>query len=511
MAQTLYRKYRPQTFAEVVGQEHVTKTLLNQIKSGSIAHAYLFTGPRGIGKTTTARLLAKAVNAHDKSTGEPDNAAPINKAISSGRSLDLIEIDAASNRRIEEIRELREHVKYPPNEGKYKIFIIDEVHMLTPEAFNALLKTLEEPPEFVIFILATTEINKLPDTIISRCQRFDFKKVSYEVLEKRLEFISQAEGVKVASDVLKTIVKLSEGCVRDAESFLGQILSLGNKNITTKDAEVFLPKSNVLWLDKLWQAINSNDLPFGMKVIRDMNEADIELEYFYNDWLELLRYILLWKINPNTDEPVYVVSEDIAKSIRKDLKLSLDQIKNIIKVFVHYKQFLALLSVPSLALEMALVEVIGKANKKDEGDGDGDSSFIGKESGKSKPVPNKDSGQSLSQRQVNKKDLLLDWNNVVKKVSETAPSLAHYLKSVVVRQNGNRLDLLVAHSFHYEVIKKGNYIKKIQQAVKTVSGMEAVLNIKLSEEMAAEGQKDNIIDNFINVFGGRVLEEVVDD
>ncbi|MCP4355602.1 MAG: DNA polymerase III subunit gamma/tau, partial [Proteobacteria bacterium] len=173
MAETLYRKYRPQTFADVVGQEHVTKTLQNQIKHGQIAHAYLFSGPRGIGKTTTARLLAKAAQAHDAKTGEPDEAAEIVKSITAGNCLDLVEIDAASNRRIEEIRELREHVKYPPNQAKYKVFIIDEVHMLTTEAFNALLKTLEEPPSFVIFILATTELTKLPDTIISRCQRFD--------------------------------------------------------------------------------------------------------------------------------------------------------------------------------------------------------------------------------------------------------------------------------------------------------------------------------------------------
>ncbi|WP_456426539.1 DNA polymerase III subunit gamma/tau [Desulfurobacterium sp.] len=234
------RKYRPSRFSDVVGQEHVTETIKNAIKTGKIAHAYIFAGPRGVGKTTTARIIAKALNCENPRDGEPCNACSICNAINKGAFPDVIEIDAASNRGIDQIRELRETVFYSPTRGKYKVYIIDEFHMLTKEAFNALLKTLEEPPEHVVFILATTELDKIPATILSRCQRFLFKKVPENRIIETLADICGKESVNFETEALKLTAVASEGCLRDAESLLDQLIALSSGNITAEVASRFL-------------------------------------------------------------------------------------------------------------------------------------------------------------------------------------------------------------------------------------------------------------------------------
>jgi DNA polymerase III subunit gamma/tau len=224
------RKWRPQTFADVVGQEHITTTLKNAIINNRIAHAYLFAGPRGCGKTTTARILAKSLNCTNFQNGEPCNECEMCQSFLNSQTLDIIEIDGASNRRIEEIRTLRESVKYAPTKGNYKVYIIDEVHMLTTESFNALLKTLEEPPEHTIFIFATTDVHKVPLTIISRCQRFDFRRIEMSVIKNRLSEIAAAEGIEIDDLALTLIAKKADGALRDAQSLFDQIISFsGNK------------------------------------------------------------------------------------------------------------------------------------------------------------------------------------------------------------------------------------------------------------------------------------------
>ncbi|WP_456435360.1 DNA polymerase III subunit gamma/tau [Thermovibrio ammonificans] len=234
------RKYRPQRFDQVVGQDFITKTLKNAIKSGRFAHAYIFAGPRGVGKTTTARIVAKALNCENPTDGEPCNSCPQCLEISKGAHPDVIEVDAATNRGIDQIRELRESVHYAPARGKRKVYIIDEFHMLTKEAFNALLKTLEEPPEHAVFILATTEIDKIPPTILSRCQKFLFRKVPRELIVETLERICRSEGVEFDREALELIAVASEGCIRDAESLLDQAIALGGGRVDSKVVSEFL-------------------------------------------------------------------------------------------------------------------------------------------------------------------------------------------------------------------------------------------------------------------------------
>ncbi len=234
------RKWRPQIFEEVVGQEHISKTVKNAIVNNRIAHAYLFAGPRGVGKTTTARILAKALNCKNNSNGEPCNNCDTCNSFNSSQSLDIIEIDGASNRRIDEIRTLREAVKYAPTTGNYKIFIIDEVHMLTTESFNALLKTLEEPPEHAIFIFATTDIHKVPLTIISRCQRFDFRRIELDAIKNQLSKIAKADDISIDDQALTFIAKKADGALRDAQSLFDQVISFGGKEINSSVVSTML-------------------------------------------------------------------------------------------------------------------------------------------------------------------------------------------------------------------------------------------------------------------------------
>jgi len=301
----IYRKYRPQKFSEIVGQEHIVKTLLSALDSGKIAHAYLFAGPRGTGKTTIARLLAKAVNCLDSSTLEPCNKCDSCLEINENRAIDLIEIDAASNRGIEEIRELRERVRFAPMKSKYKVFVIDEAHQLTKEAFNALLKTLEEPPAHAIFILATTERYKMLPTIIFRVQRFDFKKFSLPEILGRLERILKKEKINADKKALRIIAINAEGHMRDAESMLGQVIAFcGNKEIKIKDVE------DILGIVDINLAIKFIDLLANKK----SKEALAFIDKFINQGYDLIQFIQSLIIY-SRKLPLIRVNKDLSKLI----------------------------------------------------------------------------------------------------------------------------------------------------------------------------------------------------
>lgn len=288
----LARKYRPQTFTEVLSQDFIISTLQNAIKLGRVAHAYLFTGPRGVGKTSTARIFAKALNCTNPIDFAPCGQCENCLEIIGGTSLDVIEIDGASNRGVEEIRSLREAVKFVPVKSKYKVIIVDEVHMLTEQAFNALLKTLEEPPEYVIFIFATTDQHKIPVTILSRCQRYEFKKISYDEMSKNLENILNIENVTYEKDALNYIIRNSDGCMRDALSLLDQVIAYSGGNITLQDTSYLLGITDAYISNNIFSAVLKEDTASLPELISQIDEKGIDYKYMAECLIEHTRNML---------------------------------------------------------------------------------------------------------------------------------------------------------------------------------------------------------------------------
>lgn len=295
---SLYRKYRPKDFPSLVGQDHIKTTLLNAIKSKKLAHAYLFTGPRGTGKTTTARLLAKAVNSSQMTEDGNFDNCEFAAEIDAGRLIDVIEIDAASNRGIDEIRDLREKINYSPTRAPNKVYIIDEVHMLTKEAFNALLKTLEEPPSFVYFILATTEIQKVPETIISRCQRFDFKRISEADLVARLKFVAESEEIRAEENALKIIAKQARGGLRDALTMMEQLVH-GNK-LEAEYVQKVLGLSKAMGVENTYELMLKGETLEAIQTLKKLHEQGTDLVNFNKEILEFLREKLMESLEKST-------------------------------------------------------------------------------------------------------------------------------------------------------------------------------------------------------------------
>src|SRR3990172_2898333 len=316
--QVTARKWRPMVFEDVVGQSHVTETLRNAISTNRLAHAYIFSGARGCGKTTTARILAKAINCLSPKDINPDNECEVCKEITAGRSLDVIEIDGASNRGVEEIRNLRESVRYTPTRGKYKVYIIDEVHILTKEAFNALLKTLEEPPEHVMFIFATTEVHKIPMTILSRCQRFDFRRIAIEEIISRLRFIAGEEGVTVDDGALMVIAKKADGSMRDAQSIFDQIRSFCGNEIKNEDVLKVLNAVDQEVYFGVTDLIREGNARGGIELVDRLMKNGYDLREFLGALSERLRNMLFVLTTDAAD--LIETSEPYRKRYREEAK-----------------------------------------------------------------------------------------------------------------------------------------------------------------------------------------------
>ena len=325
MYQVLYRKYRPKVFSDVVGQEHITSTLSKEIETGKISHAYLFTGSRGTGKTTCAKILSKAVNCLNPIDGNPCNECEICKGLDSGAILDVVEIDAASNNGVENIRDIRDEINFTPASCKYRVYIIDEVHMLSIGAFNALLKTLEEPPAHVKFILATTEVHKLPVTIVSRCQRFDFKRVSSEAMKQRMAYIAECEGFTADDEALSLIARIADGGMRDALSLLDQCTGHG-KHIT---AEIVCDVAGMTGKDHLFaiaDAVAENNAGKALEVINDLYSNSCDMERLCSDLINHFRNLMIVKTVKSASDILVCTAEELEQYKAQSNKLTLENI-----------------------------------------------------------------------------------------------------------------------------------------------------------------------------------------
>ena len=443
---SLYRKYRPQSFKDLVNQEHIKTTLLNSLKRNHLSQAYLFAGPRGTGKTTAARLLAKALNCSSRNP-EPCNRCLSCKEQNKLSSLDLIEIDAASNRGIDEIRELRERIKLAPAFSAYKIFIIDEVHMLTPEAFNALLKTLEEPPAHIVFILATTEPHKIPATVLSRCQRFDFLPLTILDMVLRLKKISKAEAIKFDEDGLRMIAAAANGGMRDAISILDQLSSSGRKisiNLVQETLGV-VPERATL---KIFESLIKKDLDLGIEALFKIKEKGYNLIFFRRSLLDFLGKILVYKMSGEEKGLKENFSSEICqKIISLTAEIEIKELIKIIKVIAR-DSLIEKDALPSLGLEIALVEL-----------------------SECHSVPDTESINKIDSRLRGNDNLDFEtlWQNFLKEIKPYNHSLAGIMRSArVLGAKNNQIIIEVDYDFHREKIKNKNNLFKIEETIEKV-------------------------------------------
>jgi DNA polymerase III subunit gamma/tau len=354
MAQVFYRKWRPQVLGDVVGQEPVTRTLLNALSTGHISHAYLFCGPRGTGKTSTARILAKAINCLSNGKGEPCNDCAMCLAITEARALDVIEIDAASNTSVEDIRALREKVNYAPNQARFKVYIIDEVHMLSNSAANALLKTLEEPPPHVIFILATTEVHKILATIMSRCQRFDFRRHSQGNVATELARVCQGEGIKMDAEAMRIVARSATGSMRDALNLLEQLTTFYGSEIGLAQVQATLGISGDERVKQLAGHIVDGNIAGGIATINSVNNDGMDLRQFNREFVEYLRALLLAKTN--AEDSAGLTVDDLVDVKALAAKTTLSKIVTATRLFGQLGSRFD--SYSTLPLELALVDSV---------------------------------------------------------------------------------------------------------------------------------------------------------
>jgi len=544
MSIALYRKYRPQSFSQITGQNHIKMTLQNEIGLDKIGHAYLFCGPRGTGKTTMARLLAKAANCLDiQKNGEPCNKCESCAEIMENRCLDVIEIDAASHTGVDNVREnIINNARFTPSKRKYKIFIIDEVHMLSISAFNALLKILEEPPAHVLFVLATTEVHKVPVTIISRCQRFDYKKININNLLERLKWIVIQEGVDIEEDVLKRIAKYSFGCVRDSESLLEKVLSLGEKKITLDLAELILPRSNFQSMFDLLKYIIEKNTKEAIELINQLMDEGIDINQFTNDFIEFLRKCLLYQVKKDVSELSQEVEEKSLDDLIKILKnISAGQLVKIIGIFMKSKEEFRQSYILQLPLELAIVELCEIA--RTDADVRGPTRTQTK-----KPAPNpiqskEPSSNHNNQRnqdnqvnqgqdsdhinQVNQANqgpsvaqIKSQWPEIIKKIKKENYSLSMSLRvGQPINLIGNKI--LVAFPFSLQQQRVDNPLNRkiIEKVFNEIFEQKLILetkvdsSIKINDDVNDEKStvtttnvNDKDLSNAIDIFGGSVVE-----
>ncbi|MBU3924543.1 DNA polymerase III subunit gamma/tau [Patescibacteria group bacterium] len=559
MSLVLYRKYRPKNFSEIIGQEKIVKILTSAVSSGRVAHAYLFTGPRGTGKTTIARILAKVINCTGRKGGEPCNECANCIALNTGRTFDVVEIDAASNTGVDNIRDLKESIGFSPALLKYKVFIIDEAHMLSKGAFNALLKMLEEPPEHAIFILATTEIHKIPPTIISRAQRFDFRKFRLDEMIERLKEIAKQEKVKIEKGVLEVIALSADGGMRDAESMLGQIISLEAPGEEIKLAEVkmVLGLTDTESVLKFVGFMSKNQFKEAIIFLNDITFEGQDLEQFAGSLIDILRKITILKTN--RDLKKYVISDSTEEQAERLLKLadvfSEQELLWVFKKMITAKNEIKSSVLPQIPLEIALIEYDifknnrATINKKAENAADvkkepkaeiiakkklNDSNIelkvekaapvkeAAKEEKTEKAEIEADAKAEAETEKVVSKDLggvgieeiKSNWNQILRTAKKYNHSISAFLKLSAPQEfKKDMLMLATPYKFHAEKLNDSSNRKIIEKVLSEV--FPNLKNIKVAviqdENLkvikapeAANKTGDEKVDSALEIFGGEV-------
>lgn len=540
---TLYRKYRPQTFAEIAGQEHIKITLSFEITSGRIAHAYLFCGPRAIGKTTMARLLAKSVNCEKR---KADDADPCNKCqscieITSGSSLDISEIDAASNTGVDNVRDsIIAAARIAPSRSRYKVFIIDEAHMLSTAAFNALLKIMEEPPAQVMFILCTTEAHKLPATIVSRCQRFDFKKISQTEIVKKLTRIAKEEKITIESGVIEAVARHSGGHMRDAESLFGQIISLGGgeeslkgKKITLAEAELVIPRNLTGEATELLECLSTKDASSAVAYINRLLDDGVDLKIFAQEAVEVMRRLLLAKVSPALGAAAGV---EFGEGIEARLNAITSRfeapfLSMAIERFVTAGKEIKDAPIPQLPLELAIVDIcFGAAGPI------ADISFAPSAAPKAavNPMTAKPAtaqAPAAGEPTLTEAALRDLWQDLLVRIRQHNHSLAFVLKSCQpIGANGGSLNLAFKYKIHHDRMNDPAIRGLVEGLVEEICGRRLAIATTLDPELiivdnrpegdfgseSPEGQmteaameaadiNPGVIDNLLKTFGGKVV------
>lgn len=521
MAEALYRKYRPTTFTEVAEQGHVVRTVSNQLASGKVAHAYLFSGPRGVGKTTIARLLAKALNCEQRQPGqaEPCNECSSCKDALLGRFLDVVEIDAASQTKVEETREnIIENVRFAPTRGKYKVFIIDEVHMLSTSSFNALLKTLEEPPAHALFILATTELHKIPATIISRCQRFDFHRIPAKEVIDRLKKIAAAEKVEVEEEVLSSIARLSEGCLRDAESLLGQVLALGEKRITAKEAELVIPATHLTTVVNLAEKLVYKEAQPALHIVENFVEEGGSVRHLLDELLEFIRALLFLSLGAAADE-AYDEST-LAKMQQFAQIINTSELQRLLDILLSARGRSTPTTLPQLPLEIALVEFIVGSTQKVSAAPQPTAPVASATSAPAVPLPvtkpvipeipveeiaapiaAPTDGSQPELSEVDVQEVREKWGRCVTYLGEKNMTLPLILNNAeIMKSEGGRLIIGFPYLMHVEKMNQPKNTHLVQDAIEHVTMKKIPVTFVL-----IPGKQDEAVSDLLEAFGGSVI------